>query len=100
MGTGIVFLPSTPTPLSQTCPQSGWNGFRNVDIQGLLPARSRGMKSKMCKYMKPPAFIPLEKRGASSKRGECSMEEAGGWDGGQSRRRLGRDFKAPVLVRR
>lgn len=78
--------------LSQTCLQSGWDESGNRGIQD-LPARSRDMSSTMGKSVKPPTFILSEKGGLSSKRGRCLMEEAGAWDGGQGKKRLGRDFR-------
>ena len=65
IGTGIVVLFFPPLLISLTCPQGGWDGFRNVGIQDLLPDRSRGMK------VKPRTFILLEKNGLSRKRGDA-----------------------------
>lgn len=58
------------------------------------------MKSKMGKDVKLPPLMLFEKSGLRRKRRECLMEEAGGWDGGWGRRRLGRNFEVPGLVRR
>lgn len=68
-----------------------------------LPARSRGMKSKMGKKGKLPLFILLEKSGLSRKKGAGGgylTEEVGGCDNGQGKRRLGGTFEAPAPNRR
>lgn len=55
---------------------------------------------KTGKDVKLPPLMLFEKSGLSRKRRGCLTEEVGGWVGGWGRRRLGRHFEAPALVRR